>query len=312
MAVLPPDPVFCYKEDMGQIHSLNFCVRGENFVSHLLAGTEKGGVYFWDLETNRLHHKQAMGKSIQAIHTFDYKVLTQEKEGSVKLWSVRKSSYEVEKETTCGIGFCKSILINEALIVPQENSCVDVLQVTDLTKIKQLNPGRENLGQVMALQKVTIGNSCCVMAAYETGDVVLWDLNTFQPCGHIKLQEHLTSLTFDPYTKRAVCGAASNMLQVFTIDSSYQMALKAEVSITNEGCNIVKLRPDGKVLVSGGWDGRLRVFSWRTLRILAVLAEHKNTIMDIQYSPHPVNYWKSNIMAACGGDGVISLWNLYN
>ncbi|CAG9820504.1 unnamed protein product [Phaedon cochleariae] len=164
----------------------------------------------------------------------------------------------------------------------------------------------------MALEKVMIDDKVYIMAGYETGDIILWDLNTFKPCGHLKLHEQITSLTFDPCTRRGVCGNSSNSLQMFTIDKDFNMSLKLELSLTNEGCNIVKLRPDKKILVSGGWDGRLRMFSWKTLRILAVLAEHKGPITDVQFSPHVVKYWNSNIMAASGADGIISLWSLYN
>lgn len=285
MSILPPDPVYSFKKDMGHIHCLNFCVRGENFVSQLLAGTEKGTVYFWDLESNRLQLKQEMGKSIQSLHSFDYKIITQEKEGSVKLWSVKKSSYQIESQATCGLSFCKSILINEKLLVPQEQGCVDILNMNDLTKINQLNPERENLGSIMALQEVNLGSNSCVMAGYETGDVVLWDLNTFQPCGHIQLQDRLTSLTFDPASKRAVGGSASDILEVFTINNAYEMALIGECSITNQGCNIVKVRSDSKIVVSGGWDRRIRIFSCKTFRVLAVMSDHDGPITDIQFSP---------------------------
>ncbi|CAH1107594.1 unnamed protein product [Psylliodes chrysocephalus] len=312
MAILPPDPVFCFREDMGHVHCLSFCVRSSNFVSHILAGTEKGTVYFCDLETNRMQHKQEMGESIQSLHSFDFKIITQEKEGILKLWSVKKSSYQVDRTHKCAPGFGRSILVEEALFVPQENSCVDVIDLDNFEKIKKLSPERENLGSVMALEQVIIGNTTCIMAGYETGDVILWDMNTFQPCGHIKLQDQLTSLTFDSLTKTGVAGGASNFLQLFTINTSYEFAVKLELSITNKGCSIVKLRPDRKILVAGCWDSKIRLFSWKSLRILAVLAEHKESITDVKFSPLPVNYWKSNIMAASSSDGVISLWNVYN
>lgn len=111
---------------------------------------------------------------------------------------------------------------------------------------------------------------------------------------------------------RAVCAGASNILQLFTINKSYNMTLRCELSITNEGCNVVKTRSDSKIFVSGGYDGRLRVFSCKTLRILAVLSEHRGPVTDIQFSPCIINYWNSKIMAASGADGTITLWNLYN
>lgn len=74
----------------------------------------------------------------------------------------------------------------------------------------------------------------------------------------------------------------------------------------------MKIRKDLKVFVSGGFDGRIRVFSWKSLRPLAVLSEHKGNLMDIVFSDGPVSFWKSNIMAATGTDGKITLWDIYN
>lgn len=52
MAILPPDPIFCFKGDMGHIHSLCFPVKNDNYCSQILSATEKGIVYFWDLEVS--------------------------------------------------------------------------------------------------------------------------------------------------------------------------------------------------------------------------------------------------------------------
>lgn len=51
MAVLPPDPVYCFRGDMGYVHSLCFPNQLQNnYVDTLLASTESGKVYFWNLE----------------------------------------------------------------------------------------------------------------------------------------------------------------------------------------------------------------------------------------------------------------------
>lgn len=54
MAVLPPDPIYCLKSDMGHIHSLCFPKTAGNYSSQLLAATESGNVYFWNLEVGKI------------------------------------------------------------------------------------------------------------------------------------------------------------------------------------------------------------------------------------------------------------------
>jgi hypothetical protein len=48
MAILPPDPVYIMRGDMGPVHSLLF--RISPYVEHLYAGTESGTVHIWDLK----------------------------------------------------------------------------------------------------------------------------------------------------------------------------------------------------------------------------------------------------------------------
>lgn len=318
---------------MGYVHSICFPKNNETHTAHLLAATETGFVYLWDLQvksnaycdcvlfnnnnnglqTNRVRHKQEMGKSIQALHARNDNLITQEKDGAIKLWQMRNETYELIRNYNYHGGYCKSLLLDdESLVVPQENGQLDIVDYKTMECVRKFTTTKTRLGNVMCLQKVIINGSVYVLAGFEAGDIILWDFLSGAECSHIKLRECITSLTFDAATGRGICGNASNILQIFTVDKNFTITLKCEISIKNDGCNIVKLRPDRKIFVSGGWDGRLRLFSWKSLRLLVVLAEHRNSITDVQFTEKFVELWNSNIMAASGADGMISLWNLYN
>lgn len=254
-----------------------------------------------------------VGESIQAIHHTKTNLITQEKCGVLKLWDLKnENEYILDKKYNCAGGYCKSVLFNNNLIVAQEHSTVDVVDIKMLTKIQSYQSSLEKLGHVMCVQIVELASKHYIIAGYESGDIVLWDFFTCKRCSHIKLRECITSITFDKSTCRGIAGNASNVLQIFTINKDFSITLKCEISIVNDGCNIVKLRPDRKIFVTGGWDGRLRVFSWKSLRPLVVLTEHRGNLTDVAFSPGIVQQWNSNIMAACGSDGKVSLWNLYN
>ena len=75
------------------------------------------------------------------------------------------------------------------------------------------------------------------------------------------------------------------------------------------------IRPDRQLVVAGGWDGRVRVFSnTARLRPLAVLLFHSATVEALAFSRQPVAAGRlagRNILAAGGKDGKISLWDIY-
>ncbi|ELW64716.1 Guanine nucleotide-binding protein subunit beta-like protein 1 [Tupaia chinensis] len=75
--------------------------------------------------------------------------------------------------------------------------------------------------------------------------------------------------------------------------------------LTNPGISDVTIRADRKILATAGWDHQVRVFHWRTMKPLAVLAFHSATI-------HCVAFATNGLLAAGSGDQRISVWSIYS
>lgn len=83
--------------------------------------------------------------------------------------------------------------------------------------------------------------------------------------------------------------------------------------MTNPGTSVITIRSDAKIMAVGGWDSRVRIFSWKSLKPLAVLDQHKDTIHDISYSTQRIKAYDNKfIMATAAKDGYIALWDIYN
>lgn len=312
MAVLPPDPLFCLKGDMECVHSMCFL---SNYSSEqtatLLASTERGFVYFWNTDINRLLTKEKFGESIQCIHSKSTDLIVQDKEGSVKLFRYDESKYNVAYESSWSGGFCKSVLVGNKLYIPQETGVIDVIDIATWMILQRLNPDVTDVkkGSIMCMEAAQIDGRPYLFVGYESGHLLLWCCQTGQVLSHIQLPDCVTTITFDSGTARGICGCPTNILHVFQINKQSVISVKCTITVpTASGCSVVKLRPsDCKIVVAGGWDGRIRVFSWKSLRQLATLDEHRGaSISDVQFH--------GRIFAASGGtpDGSISLWSLYN
>lgn len=176
-----------------------------------------------------------------------------------------------------------------------------------------LTSAASSLGTIMCMQPITFSNQLYLLAGYESGIFLTWDLRTRSICNVAQLEECPIAFDFCAEANRGIYGNMSDKLGIFGYQrNEMKLINRGDISIKNPGISCVRIRKDLKVFCTGGTDGRVRVFSWKSLRPLTVLTEHRATINDIAYSPGKVDLWKSPIMACAGNDGQITLWNLYN
>lgn len=100
-----------------------------------------------------------------------------------------------------------------------------------------------------------------------------------------------------------------------------------EAQTKHSGQQGISIRSDGRILATAGWDSRIRVYSSKTLKELAVLKWHKqgcyavdfawltfatdsdpgNTVAEKRKARVRATHW----LAAGAKDGKISLWDIY-
>ncbi|XP_038214096.1 guanine nucleotide-binding protein subunit beta-like protein 1 [Zerene cesonia] len=319
MALLPPDPVYTIRNvDNLPVYSLafNFLPGG---LERLLAGSKNGYVYAYNLQTNRVQQKIQVGQApiLHLLHTDD-QLITQEKGGKYKIFNLTNTGYKEAYNIDIDYpGFCRFEANTKlkVLYVPDMESKIYIYNFTG-EKIGCLQPETQDpkLGDPMCMKYIELASDKAhLLVGYEAGWLLLWDLNTSQCIGKLQTKECPMSVDFYMEQQRGIIGNASNVIQVFSIGrKDLSLAHGTDITIKNPGINKVQSRSDGKVFVSGGWDGHIRIFSWFSLRPLVVLTEHKRAIQDVTYSNQKVSMWNADIMAAGGLDGVITLWDLYN
>lgn len=153
--------------------------------------------------------------------------------------------------------------------------------------------------------KVTTAYNHKVLTGYEDGSIALWDCR--KPDGALsRLKVHsdpVMCLDYNSVTETGFSGSATECISSWTIDSD-QISLKQSVNVTNPGFNDCRVRTDGKFVVFAGWDSNIRLFSGKTLKPLAVLKYHKDSVYCIAFS-------EENLMACGSKDQQISLWDVY-
>jgi len=246
-------------------------------------------------------------------------LVTQARHQGVKVF--RSSGEEWEEVASFNIthtGFCRGYIEHEGasdhvmMVTPsgQSSLMVSRLMMPHIRPIVTLE--REGSGSVMSVARGPMGR---LMAGYEAGDIVLWDWSNNLALMEVSLAPHLgtlMSLTWDLDKKRlAAVGSEARLVVVDT----EAMAVTRVREVTNPGLGAVMVRGDGRLLVTGGWDTRLRLFSWGPdkLKPLAVLQFHSESVETLLCCDNlEQGRLKGRRLIVAGGkDGKISFWDIY-
>ena len=153
------------------------------------------------------------------------------------------------------------------------------------------NLPREKVGMVMAIRLLYgPGGSLCCITGHESGTVVAQSLS---PSGgrnavYVSRPHSQPVLSLDVlppaasgdgeiavFSSSADAVLAMHCVSAGTLDS---VAAEAEprvaVNTKHAGQQALSVRSDGRILATAGWDGRVRVYSTKSLRELAVLKWH--------------------------------------
>jgi len=172
-------------------------------------------------------------------------------------------------------------------------------------------------GQPLAPPRQTANDTEIIFAGYEDGSLLRWSVTGGEEAGGVVagresvFSEPLLAIACNRKGTLGVCGGAVDELAVFVVDEG-RLAVTKRHNIANRGINSLCLRDDEKLMASGGWDGRIRLFSWPKFTPLAILSAHRDGVATVRFSgPLPV-LDGGQLLAAASKDQRISLWSLYN
>jgi WD40 repeat protein len=152
---------------------------------------------------------------------------------------------------------------------------------------------------------------CQIIGGFENGSLINWDIrNPHHHLSGVQLyDEPITCMDYCPNSSFGVCGSPGNILKSFCC-SENNLQLQNETVLKHSGQNDVSIRTDGKIFGSGGWDSRLRVFSCKKLKPLAVLEYHSDSITTVDFFPETSSSF-SNVLAAGSRDRKITFWRIF-
>lgn len=319
------DPLFNMERailaPMGPVSSLcfpdNFLKRNSPFTDLLLAATERGDVHFWNLIDRHWEFRHVMTRNvpIQKIHVVENDIIVQDRYGTATIWKISGPTvFSMTSAMSHFGGYCQSVLIDNHIVLPHDGFSIVAYDLHNADSVKKLTPTMERgeVGKTMCQENFKIKETNYLLVGYESGYVILFDYDTGKQCSKVKLGEMVTRITFNSVDYKGIASNAFKPLKIFKLNpETLELSMyDPGVQFPKEGAQIVRFRPDNKIFVTGGFDGRLRVFCGETYRQLIVLKGHRGQIFDIVFTPLPTQFWKTKIFAVAGEDSDISIWNV--
>jgi WD40 repeat protein len=189
----PPETIYSFKGTQTEIHSLNFIL--SSVEEKLISGTRNGDVFVWDLESLNFSHsfKSGNGPCISLLVPDDGQILVTHTRGdAIRKWNRRTDGTmeETGHIFSSSLQYCSAQLVDfanvrEKMIVfaSGEEKAVHVAEVAGHKIVSNLSYS-DKVGSIMGLTNIGKGK---VMAIFEAGDLVLWDLRMTQPLKTFKL-----------------------------------------------------------------------------------------------------------------------------
>lgn len=177
---------------------------------------------------------------------------------------------------------------------------VDVFSLPSERRLHSIPPAEEGkTGMVMALRILHINTSLYLIVGTESGLTSVQKLNSnsdrwettyiSKPHTQPVLSLDVTSITPSLATAAAAdvryfTSSADALITINPIGKQDENKPLKTSQTKHSGQQSLSVRSDGKIFATGGWDGRIRVYSAKSLKELAVLKWHKEGVYGVAFS----------------------------
>ncbi|KAG1121238.1 hypothetical protein G6F42_012594 [Rhizopus arrhizus] len=248
-------------------------------------------------------------------------LISQGRDNMIHIWKLHigNENQDPSLETSIvynALGFCKFSLDEQqdesTLVCFPSKDDIAMFDIYDLTyqcyvlqNIGQTDSGTHRLGSCMAVELFRTSDGLFVLAAYESGSTALWEIKQSKSTLIWQKKEHqepVLDLSIDPIRAFVISSSADNQICKYSLATGDVIS---KITIKKSGAVALRIRPDNKIFALGGYDGRIRLFSVKSMKPLAVLSYHKDTVYSVDFSQ------SDNWMVCASQDHRISLWSIF-
>lgn len=261
----------------------------------------------------QVHLEAASITTVSAEHTNEnyIKIFIQVKAGYIKTFLFNGTEFKVDSTFSCGTyTFCRMATLRRLEIgtlisypSTEVENAINLLIEGKSYLVKNFMV--ESAGMCLFTKIYSDEDQIILVCGYESGKLIIVKFDPPYEKHFILFEERLfeESCTdadlFDETIVAVSAGKSVKIIRNFKVAPN-----EIKIDLPFPGCNSVVIRSDGKLFVTGGWDGKLRYFSLKSGKLLAIIDHHFDAITSIIFK-------NDKSLLAASTDGTISLWTLY-
>ncbi len=195
-------------------------------------------------------------------------------------------------------------IVYSALVIEEKNqlligTAAGSLHVVDLTTKTEIKYLTLNYGGIFTIVYVKSSNS--ILLSTVNGFLIQLDATNFNVKREMYISKlKLRSIQADEISDRLYVCDGTGDLHVFQLSS---FTLLKSFQAHSQSCNVVKLHPNGKYILTGGKDAHLTIFDLNTFELIKSIPAHNFAIYDICFLEG------TNYFATASRDKTIKLWD---
>lgn len=170
----------------------------------------------------------------------------------------------------------------------------------------------ERKGMVMCVRLLGESASCAspfALCGHDSGYLCIYDVRatSAEPLMESRLHdEPLLCVDVGSSCTQGVSGSAGDSINVFKVNIKKGLCEVVKTFRSEHpGTSCVEIRRDQKLFISGGWDHRVRAFSWKSPRPLAVLRSHEGSVYTVAHSPRIGSFVSGS------ADSRVAVWDMF-
>ncbi|KAI8344369.1 WD40-repeat-containing domain protein [Chlamydoabsidia padenii] len=329
MQPLPPQADYIFR---GHQDDVNF-VRFFNDDKYIVSCDAGGKVIVWLFQTRRpIFQWKAHSASCLSVHVYNQnKLISQGRDDMIHVWELDFDTQQAPRIIYSlpyySLNFCQLSLYqvkgDTLICFPSKGDTplVDIFNLDKQTWALQSIGDQDNDRRRLCMTVQFIHHNqhqvVRLLVGYESGHVVLWQCHLESKDINLLWQAHLHDKpvlclkgTFDG--GYALCGSVDD--QIVKLDLENGQIIK-KIKAKKPGTASVAIRNDNKIWATGGYDGRIRVYSVKTMNPLAILACHRDSVYCVDFASNGMDQDSGDDnkrwVIGCSKDHRISLWHVY-